>query len=162
MTVLEVYFTRYTVPILLASLLMMSGCKRELRVTLSELNPKQGDNIAITIDDAERGEVDVVEYRINDMSGTLTSLPNTLTIDTCKRSPGIYPTELSIWARTTYDDGETDELTRSYDLTTGRIIREDGDLTFGIYVAHEESSKREKLWAGMANASAWEASLGLV
>lgn len=151
-TIPKMILVKLAIPILLVTLLMVSGCKRELRVTLGEHNPKQGDNIEITIDDAEPEEVNIVEYRINDLSGTTTTLPRTLTIDVCKRSPGYYPTELSIWVRTTYEDGETDEVTRNYDLTTGRVVREDGDLTFGIYVAHEESSKREKIWAGMANA----------
>ena len=137
--------------IILCSLTILSAC-RWIKISPVPLSPKQGDNVKqiITVGDSE--DLDKVNYKINDLEGTVSSVPHTVTINTCKAT-GKYFTSLSVWAEAVYIDGEIKTFgPKVYDLTVGKTSREDNDLNYAIYIAHDDDEDREDLRIGMANA----------
>lgn len=144
--------------------LILSGC-RWVRVSTETVYPKQGDLLSIKINAGEKNEVDYVEYRIDGVgagtvnSGTITSLPHYVSINTCKET-GSYLYSLNVWAEATYNDGEkivTNILRDGNHQSTSNLTlcenaREDGDRTYAIYIARDTNSEAEDMTIEMANA----------
>lgn len=136
--------------VLFIFLLFLSGCRQTL-ISVSPTSPKQGDRVFVTVDNKERGDVERVDLTVAGHTTSTTVVPHTVTLDTCKDT-GTYMTELTATAVTTYDDGETGTITRSYDLTVGLDSIEDADNQYSVYVAHDGDDDAEDLMVDMANA----------
>ena len=124
--------------VLLLILLMiaMSGCaSRKLTMAVSPYPPKQGDLVDVTIDATDADHLVRVDYTIGSTSGTVTTVPTVIAVDTCK-SAASYPLTLPLSGQAVYDDGEVKNLNNPLDLTVGWNGREDNTRTFDVYVAH--------------------------
>jgi hypothetical protein len=142
---------RLLITIYAISLLILFGCCRWIKMTPISESPKQGDNIEVKITVGKKSELKKVDFKINNVTGTTTTIPHTVSINTCKES-GIYYTTLTLWGEATYNDGEKKRFSGNYDLTVGNVTREDSDLNYNIYVAHDDDGDKEDLRIGMANA----------
>lgn len=136
--------------LVLSCLSMLSGC-RWIKMTPDPIQPKQGDIVKVKITVGESEDLTKVNYNINGVPGTATSVPHTVSVNICKES-GQYPTTLSLWGEAIYNDGETITIDSALDLTVGKISREDGDLNYAIYVAQDNDGDTEDLMIDMANA----------
>jgi hypothetical protein len=144
--------------------LLLGGCKW-VRVSTDNFMPKQGDTLQIKISAGESDKIDKVDYQVDGSgtesleSGTLSWVPYTTSVNTCKNS-GNYITALQVHAEATYEDGvkkTTDRLVGTEgevisDLTVCNQNREDIFLLYAIYVAHDSDEDREDLRIAMANA----------
>jgi len=83
-----IFFRGIWIFIILCSLTILSAC-RWIKISPVPLSPKQGDNVKqiITVGDSE--DLDKVNYKINDLEGTVSSVPHTVTINTCKATVNI-------------------------------------------------------------------------
>jgi len=100
---------------------------------------KQGDMVEVRINATDTEHLVRVDYTIGGTSGTTTSVPTSVMVDLCK-SVSSYPLTLSIEGQALYDDNEVVTHDMSFDLTVGDNDREDSNLTFDVYVAHNGGS----------------------
>lgn len=124
---------------------------RWIRMTPAPRQPKQGDIVKIRIRVGKSNQLEKVNYKIGELEGTITSVPHTVSINTCKET-GKYLTSLSVWGEAIYNNGDVRTVSKVYDLTVGDISRKDSDLNYAIYVAHDDDEDREDLRIGIANA----------
>ena len=104
---------------------------------------KQGDIIDVKIEVGDDYNLKRVNYRINDLAGTITSISSAIRYDTCKNT-GKYFTSLSLWGEAIYRDGEIQQFNKNYDLTMGHYSREDSDRTYAFYVAEDSEGLKER------------------
>jgi hypothetical protein len=113
--------------------------------------PKQGDDIAVTITAGEPENVSTVQYKVNDVTGTVSTVPYTVTLNTCKSS-GKYTTQLSVWGQVTYKDRTVRTTSRLYDLTVVAPSRHNPPFTYVFYLS---SSNDAWMNDGMSGANAF-------
>jgi len=126
------------------------GC-RFLRVNPDVSDPKQGDLIKVTIDAGPASDLNRVEYAIGGQQGVTTTVPRVITVDTYKGT-GKYYTALDIWGKATFNDSGVLNVANKYDLTVGKLSRQDADRTYAIYVAKEPDDGLRDRMIDMANA----------
>ncbi len=129
---------------------VITSC-RFLTMTSTTANPKQGDNVTIEITAGESSDVQQVTYTIGSVSGTTSTVPKTVTINTCKTS-GVYMTSIPMSGEVTYKDGEKITYSSSITLTRGSNTREDSDKNYTIYIADENDGKINDIRSAWANA----------
>jgi hypothetical protein len=137
--------------IVFVSIVIFGGCQW-VKMTVKPDSPKQGDIVEVEITAGESGDLAQVEYKINDKEGITNAVPTIIPFDTCKEQ-GAYHTSLSTWSNATYNDGEIKTFgPEVYDLTVGKISREDNDLTYDLYVAEDNDEDYYDLFTHMADA----------
>jgi hypothetical protein len=138
------------VVLLACSLLILSGCKW-VRVDVSPADPKQGEVVTFVINAGEPSDIVKVDYTIGSMTGTTTTVPHQVSINTCKTG-GTYYTTIAISATATYKDGSVKTTTGSINLTVGKDSREDTDRNYVCYIADENDGTINDVRSGWANA----------
>ena len=130
--------------------LFFASCKW-VKITTTPQDAKQGGVLNFEITAGESSEIDEIDYKIGTTSGTTTTVPRTIKVNTCK-STGTYYTNLSYSATATYDDGTVKNTNGSVDLTVGKTTREDSDRTYVLYIADEADGTINDVRTGWANA----------
>lgn len=110
---------------------------RWISMTVNPYPPKQGDIVKIRIRVGKSNDLEKVNYKINELEGTITSVPHIVSINTCKET-GKYLTSLSVWGEAIYKDSAIKTVDTVYDLTIGQVSRKDNDLHYSTYVAHDK------------------------
>lgn len=110
---------------------------RWISMTVNPYPPKQGDIVKIRIRVGKSNDLEKVNYKINELEGTITSVPHTVSINTCKET-GKYLTSLSVWGEAIYKDGGIKTVDTVYDLTIGQVSRKDNDLHYAVYFAYDK------------------------
>ena len=114
----------------------MTGCDdRILTVVPDPVNMKQGDVVSVRLNASDTEHLVRIEYDIGGTAGTVTTVPATVVVSTCKTLT-TYPAAFPISCQAVYDDNEVIQYNYTYDLTVGDRDREDNTLTFDVYVAH--------------------------
>jgi Tol biopolymer transport system component len=124
---------------------------RWVRMSPNPPDLKQGDLVTLNIEAGDRDHIARVDYTVNGRSGSVTTVPNQILFDTCKAS-GSYYTDLAVWCDANYKDGEHFPFSASFDLTTGRVTREDSDRTYAFYCAQDPDQDFEDRLISRANA----------
>lgn len=131
-------------------ILFFSSCKWvKIKTTIQD--PKQGDNITFKITAGQPSNLVKIDYTIGTLSGSTTTVPKTVSINTCK-STGTYYTAINFAATATYTSGTTRNFSGYINLTVGKISREDNDRTYVLYIADENDGTINDVRIGWANA----------
>ena len=143
-----------------AGILVSLGCNPQSRwgsIVTDPRLPRQGDEVAVTLDAGDKMHLERIRYQINETEGEATSVPVTIKVDTCQdvwgwSPPGnYYPTKLDIsWTRH-YDDGEVITHRAERDLTVCKVERKNPERKYALYLAPDWDIRGSNMFAYSAD-----------
>lgn len=125
--------------VIISTLSLYSGCRpsRWGSIVIDPVNPRQGDEISVTLNAGDKNNLERVEYQINDLVGEASTVPVTIEVDTCPTRRTYYPTKLIVSATRFYTDGERKTGRTEFDLTSCKVERQNPERKYAIYLAPE-------------------------